>query len=189
MSLHKLFLFFFQHFYCFLQFLQVIFVFIRLPFPSSCLQHQQWGSFWIFVSFINKIFKFLINMLIYFWKILSRSFHGCNFFIYGFQIMISGLTFFFFTFFFFFASYFTLEYLADNKHLFDMYVVSGLALQEIMWSVIIQCAFNDTEPIFYSRDWSLKLNPFLTASWPWLNTKTAFKTKNSSGYYLKVELK
>ena len=33
-----------------------------------------------------------------------------------------------------------------------MYVVSGLALQEIMWSVIIQCAFNDTEPIFYSRD-------------------------------------
>ena len=66
--------------------------------------------------------------------------------------MISGLTFFFFTFFFFFASYFTLEDLADNKHLFDMYVVSGLALQEIMWSVIFQCAFNDTEPIFYSRD-------------------------------------
>ena len=88
MSLHELFLFFFWHVYCFLQFLEV---FIRLTFQSSCLWHLQWGWFRILIGFINKIFKFLIKMLIYFWKILSLSCHICNFFIYDFQIRISFL--------------------------------------------------------------------------------------------------
>ena len=95
MSLQKLFLFFFQHFYCFLQFLQVIFVFIRLPFQSSCLRHQKSGSFRILISFINKTFKFLIKMLIYFLVSLSSISRFC----------------------FFASSYFNLEHLADSKSL------------------------------------------------------------------------
>ena len=72
-----------------------------------------------------------------------------------------------------------------------MSIVSGFTLQEIMWSVIIRCAFNDSALMFFLSDLSLKLNPLPTAAWPWLSTKTTFKTKDSPGYFftLTVELK
>ena len=187
MSLHKLFPFFFQHFYCLLQFLHIIFLFIRLPFQSSCLRQQQWGSFQILISFINKIFKFLIKMLIYFWKILRLSFHICNFFIYDFKIMISSLTFFFLTVLYLCFFIFNSWRFSRLKNLFNMSIVSGFTLQEIMWSVIIQCAFNDSALTFSLNNWSLKLNPLSTAAWPWLRTKTSFKTKDSSWIFLYID--
>ena len=115
MSLHKPFPFFFQHFYCFLQFLRVTFVIIRLPFQNSCLRHQQWGSFQILISFINKIFELLIKMLIYFWKISALAFTSAisSFMISKLWFLVSLSS--FSRFCFFASSYFTLEDLPDSK--------------------------------------------------------------------------
>ena len=133
MSLHKLFPFFSQHFYCFLRFLQVTFVFIRLPLQSSSLRHQQWGSFRILIRFINKIFKYFIKCSFSFerFSALTFTFAISSFMISKLWFLVSLSS--FSRFCFFASSYFTLYDLADSKSLFDMSTVSGFTLPEIMW--------------------------------------------------------